>query len=250
MLPLRLPGALRAAAGCRAAAWLLAALIACLSLGAPPLLAEVAVPALTTRVTDLTATFKAGERDALEGELAAIETRTGAQFAVLLVPTTQGEPIEQFALRVAEAWKLGRKGSDNGLLLLVAKNDRKVRIEVGYGLEGDIPDAIARRVIAETIAPRFQAGDFAGGVTAGVQRLAGRLESGTPQKAAPVRRASGVSADLPLALLVGLLVIGSVLRRLLGRVFGGLTTAGIAGGLALEAAECLRCCCVTGHALK
>lgn len=137
--------------------------------------AEVPVPALAARVTDLTGTLDAGQRVALESQLQDIEAHDGSQVAVLLVPTTQPEAIEQYALRVAEAWKLGRKGVDNGVLLLVAKHDRKVRIKVGYGLEGDIPDAVARWVIDETIAPRFKQGDFAGGITAGVRRLAGLI---------------------------------------------------------------------------
>ena len=147
--------------------------------------ADVAVPVLTARVTDLTGTLNTSQRNKLEGELQAIETRSSSQIAILMVPTTQPESIEQYAIRVVDAWKLGQKGKDNGLLLLVAKNDRKVRIEVGYGLEGVIPDAIARRVIDERITPRFKQGDFAGGLMTGIEQLASLIEGrSTVEKAA------------------------------------------------------------------
>ena len=145
----------------------------CLATGA---LAEVAVPALTARVTDLTGTLSAAQRNALEGELQAIEARGTNQIAVLMVPSTMPETIEQYSIRVVEAWKLGQKGKDNGLLVLVAKDDHKVRIEVGYGLEGVIPDVIARQVIDGLITPRFKQGDFAGGLTVGIQQLAFLIE--------------------------------------------------------------------------
>jgi uncharacterized membrane protein YgcG len=138
----------------------------------------VAVPRLQARVTDLTATLAASDTANLEDTLKELETRSGAQVAVLLVPTTQPETIEQYSIRVVEAWKLGRKDKDNGVLLLVAKNDRKVRIEVGYGLEGAIPDVTAFRIINEDITPRFKQGDFAGGIAAGVARIAALIEGG------------------------------------------------------------------------
>lgn len=147
-----------------------------------PARAEVPVPPLAARVTDQTGTLGAQQRAGLEAELQGLEARSGAQLAVLLVPTTQPESIEQYSIRVAEQWKLGRKGNDDGLLILVAKNDRKIRIEVGYGLEGTIPDVVAKRIIDETITPRFKQGDFAGGLHEGVQRLAGLIEG---RKAAP-----------------------------------------------------------------
>ncbi|HET6492660.1 MAG TPA: TPM domain-containing protein, partial [Burkholderiales bacterium] len=118
-----------------------------------PLHAEVAIPPLTARVTDLTGTLSAAQRTALEERLAAFEAKKGSQVAVLLVPTTQPETIEQYAIRVAEQWKLGRKGVDDGVLLLVAMQDRTVRIEVGYGLEGALPDATAKRIVEEYIVP-------------------------------------------------------------------------------------------------
>jgi uncharacterized protein len=133
--------------------------------------AQVAVPPLKARVTDLTATLNALQRDALERTLAEFEARKGAQIAVLMVPTTQPETIEQYAVRVQEAWKLGRKGVDDSVLLVVAKDDRKVKIETGYGLEGILPDAIAKRIIEEDIVPRFKAGDFYVGIRAGSGRI-------------------------------------------------------------------------------
>ena len=111
------------------------------------------IPPLSAHVTDLTQTLSAAEKDALEAKLADWEARTTNQLAVLIVPTTQPEPIEAYSLRVAEKWQIGRKGHDNGALLTVAKDDRKMRIEVGYGLEGTLTDATSRRIIAEDIAP-------------------------------------------------------------------------------------------------
>src|SRR6202020_1580583 len=133
--------------------------------------ADVAVPPLQARVTDLTATLSDAQRSALEQQLADFEKAKGSQIAVLLLPSTQPETIEQFGIRVADAWKLGRKGVDDGLILIVAKNDRRVRIEVGSGLEGAIPDAIANRIITETITPHFKLGDFDGGVEAGIDQI-------------------------------------------------------------------------------
>ena len=122
------------------------------------------VPALSARVTDLTGTLDAQQKQTLEGELAALEQRKGAQIAVLIVPTTQPEDIAQYALRVFDQWKLGRKGIDDGALLIVAKNDRRVRIEVARGLEAAVPDAAVARIIREYITPRFRAGDYFGGI--------------------------------------------------------------------------------------
>jgi len=148
-------------------------LLLCLALVAR---ADVPVPALSARVTDLTGTLSDSQRSALEGELQSIEARSTSQIAVLMVPTTKPEAIEQYSIRVVEAWKLGQKSKDNGVLVLVAKDDHKVRIEVGYGLEGSIPDAFARQVIDGLITPRFKAGDYAGALTAGVRQLAFLIE--------------------------------------------------------------------------
>ncbi len=115
----------------------------------------MAIPPLKTRVTDITGTLTDGQLAGLEAKLWDFEKRKGSQVAVLIVPTTQPEAIEQYSIRVFDQWKLGRKGVDDGILLLVAKDDRKLRIEVGRDLEGVIPDAIAKRIIVEAIAPRL-----------------------------------------------------------------------------------------------
>lgn len=191
--------------------------------------AEIAVPRLAARVTDLTGTLDANQRTSLEQSLAAFEARKGSQIAVLIVPTTAPETIEQYALRVAETWKLGRKGVDDGALLLVAKDDRALRIEVGYGLEGVMPDAIANRIIEEIIVPHFREGDFAGGIRAGVERMI-RLIDGEPLPAPAVRRDSNDAGALNILphILIFSVVGGAMLRALFGRFVG----AGIAGGAA------------------
>ena len=138
--------------------------------------AQVAVPPLKARVTDLTGTLNDEQQRALEAKLAAFEQRRGSQIAVLLVPTTQPETIEEYSMRVVQQWRLGRNGVDDGALLLVAKDDRALRIEVGYGLEGTLPDVTARRIVDEAIVPRFRSGDFAGGVDTGVDLMVRQIE--------------------------------------------------------------------------
>lgn len=189
--------------------------------------AQVAVPPLKTRVTDLTATLDAGARQSLEARLIDLEKAKGSQLAVLLVPTTQPEPIEAYALRVAEAWKLGRRGVDDGVLLLVAKDDRTLRIEVGYGLEGVIPDAVAKRVIEEIIVPRFKQGDFAGGIQAGVAAL-DTLVRGEPLPE-PKSTSSGLNLDDTLSMAaMFIFVVGGVLRALFGALLGALIAGSVA----------------------
>src|SRR3954451_16963727 len=129
--------------------------------------ADVAVPPLTGRVVDMTATLSSSDIASLDRTLKDFEARKGSQVAVLIVPTTKPERIEQSSLRVAEAWKIGRKKIDDGAILVVAKDDRKLRIEVGYGLEGALTDVTAKRIIDEVITPKFRSGDFAGGISAG-----------------------------------------------------------------------------------
>ncbi len=151
---------------------------------------------------------------------------------MLIVPTTQPEDIEQFGIRVAEAWKLGRKGVDDGAILIVAKNDRRVRIEVGYGLEGALPDAIASRIVAETITPHFKLGDFDGGVEAGVDQMISVVNGEPlPEPDKKWERHGGLGNMLPL-LLVVVFVASGVLRAMFGRLFGSIATGGLAGGLA------------------
>jgi uncharacterized protein len=191
------------------------------------------VPALAARVTDLTGTLSAAERSSIESKLEAFEARKGAQIAVLIVPTTQPEAIEQYSIRVVDAWKLGREKPDDGALLLVAKDDRALRIEVGRGLEGALTDLASNRIIDETVVPRFREGDFAGGISAGVDRMIGVVE-GEPLPE-PEQHwsegARGIGDALPI--LFGVVFFGSVvLRTLLGRALGSLATGGIAGGVA------------------
>lgn len=197
--------------------------------------ADVPVPELRARVTDQISLLPAERRAALEARLEAFERDKGSQVAVLIVATTQPETIEQYSIRVVDAWKLGREQPDDGVLLLVAQSDRALRIEVGRGLEGAIPDAIAKRVIEETIVPSFRAGDFAGGIEAGVEALLGLIQ-GEPLPAPPEPRQDFTGGDSPLIpLLFGVLVAGQFLRKLLGPLFAGLLVGavGFAGGLML-----------------
>jgi uncharacterized protein len=192
------------------------------------------IPPLSARVTDLTQTLAPAETAALEAKLADWEARTSNQLAVLVVPTTQPEPIESYALRVAEKWKIGRKGQDNGALFLIAKNDRKMRIEVGYGLEGTLTDVTARRIIAENVAPAFRENRFAAGINAGVDRMIAVVAEGKPlpppRTESARRPGSGFSLDtLLLILFVVVPVVGGVLRRMFGRLLGSTVGAGIVG---------------------
>ena len=195
--------------------------------------ADVAVPVLKSRVTDLTATLDAQQIAALEAKLAAFEQKKGSQIAVLLLPTTEPETIEQFGIRVADKWKIGRKGVDDGAILLIAKNDKRLRFEVGRGLEGVLPDAMAKRIIDEHIVPRFKQGDFAGGIDAGVERAI-KLIDGEPL---PPPKSSGNSSgsfDDNAGWAVILLVIFSgLLRWILGAFLGGAIVGVAAGAVAL-----------------
>jgi uncharacterized protein len=173
------------------------------------------VPALQARVTDLTATLDAGQRAALESDLAALEQRKGAQLAVLIVPTTAPEDIAAYAIRVQDQWKLGRRGVDDGVLLLVAKDDRRVRIEVARGLEGAIPDAAAARIIREYVTPRFREGDYAGGLRDAVGALT-TLIDGEPLPE-PWSGGEGGSDSLMSALIFGF-IAAIWARSLFGRV--------------------------------
>lgn len=191
--------------------------------------AQVAVPELSRRVTDLTQTLSAGQVAALEDRLAAFEARTGSQIAVLMVPTTQPEDIAQYAIRVADQWKIGREKIDDGVILIVARNDRKMRIEVGYGLEGAIPDAIAKRVIAEVMTPYFKTGDFSGGIDAGTKQLM-RLIEGESLPAPQARQRPGGAGENMLVILVLGFFLGSFFARMMGRgLASSLAGAGVAG---------------------
>ncbi|MHB1230961.1 MAG: TPM domain-containing protein [Burkholderiales bacterium] len=189
--------------------------------------AQVPVPPLTGRVTDQTATLTTAQKAALERTLQLFEARKGSQIAVLIVPTTAPETIEQYALRVAEQWKLGRKKVDDGVILVVAKADRALRIEVGYGLEGALNDATSKRIISEIITPRFKQGDFYGGITAGVDQII-RVIDGEPlpePKGQPAGGIADIQQYVPIIFLLAL-VVGGVLRSVLGRFPGALATGG------------------------
>jgi uncharacterized protein len=194
--------------------------------------AEVAVPPLTGRVVDLTGTLPSDVVAGQSQRLMEFERRKGSQIAVLIVPTTQPETIEQYSIRVAETWKIGRKKIDDGALLVIAKNDHKLRIEVGYGLEGALTDVTARRIIDEVIAPRFKSGDFAGGVAAGLTRMIGVID-GEPLPAPPPEASH--ASDPPWWLLNPFnpftiffaFVVGAISRSLLGRVAGSVLSGGV-----------------------
>jgi len=191
------------------------------------------VPPLAARVVDQTATLSADQRARLETKLAAFEGRKGAQIAVLIVASVAPETIEQYALRVVESWKLGRKGVDDGALLLVAKQDRKLRIEVGYGLEGALNDATAKRIVSETISPRFKDGDFYAGIDDGVDAMI-KVIGGEPLPP-PKARSSGAGVDFETLLFVGFVlvfVVGGVLRAIFGRFLGAGVIGVVAGIIA------------------
>lgn len=191
--------------------------------------AQAPVPAPTGHVTDQTGTLSDEQKASLEQTLAAFEARKGSQLAVLIVRTTAPEVIEQFALRVADQWKLGRRKVDDGAILVVAKDDRALRIEVGYGLEGALNDATCKRIISEIIVPRFQQQDYGGGITAGVDRMI-RVIDGEALPAPQLGPAAGDAGDIasyiPLILIVAM-ALGGLLRAMLGRLPGALATGGV-----------------------
>ena len=195
--------------------------------------AQVPVPPLAGHVTDQTRTLTAEQTATLEQTLTAFEARKGSQLAVLIVATTKPEEVEQFALRVAEKWKLGRKKVDDGAILVVAKDDRAVRIEVGYGLEGALNDLTSKRIISETILPRFKAQDFYGGITAGVGQMISVVD-GEPlpePSNAPTRGIGNVQQYAPVLFILAL-AVGGVLRAALGKVPGSLVTGGVVAVIA------------------
>jgi uncharacterized protein len=210
--------------------------------------ADVAVPPLSGRVVDQTGTLSSADVASLTQTLKNLEARKGSQVAVLIVPTTAPETIEQFSIRVAEAWKIGRKKIDDGALLVVAKNDRKLRIEVGYGLEGALNDVTAKRIIDEVITPRFRNGDFAGGISAGIGRIVGVID-GEPLPAPAPRQSSGSSSSFdpfnPFVLFA-IFVVGAILRTTLGRLIGSVTTGGVVAALAWFIAASLAASVIIG----
>jgi uncharacterized protein len=198
------------------------------------------VPKLAARVTDLTGTLTAEQQTALEQKLAAFEAAKGSQLAVLMVPTTQPEDIFQYSFRVADQWKLGRgtvggQRVDDGALLVIAKNDRHVWIQVGYGLEGVLTDAMCRRIVDETITPEFRQGNFYGGIDAGLDRMM-RLVQGEelppPEQGWQSGRTPGRHPSLLPELLFAVLIGSVVLRGIFGRTLGSVFTAAGAAALA------------------
>jgi len=213
---------------------------------APVTPGETAVPPVA-RVTDLTSTLTSAQIQALEQTLQAFEARKGSQIAVLIVPTTQPETVEQYGIRVADRWKLGRKGIDDAAILIVAKNDRTLRIEVGYGLEGALNDARSQRIISEVIVPRFREGDFAGGIHDGVDRMI-RVVEGEPLPE-PTPNSAPAGPELRHYALVALLFalfLGGILRSLLGRVPGAFVSGGLLGYLAWLVAGVLSVAVISG----
>jgi uncharacterized protein len=190
------------------------------------------VPPLTGRVVDTTNTLSASDIATQSSRLQDLQRRKGSQIAVLIVPTTAPETIEQFSIRAAETWKIGRKKIDDGALLVVARNDHKLRIEVGYGLEGALTDVTARRIIDETIVPRFKSNDFAGGIAAGLTRMIGVID-GEPLPAPPPEASHGPDTDwnafssfLPVAIF-GSLFVGGFLRAMFGSLLGSAVAGGV-----------------------
>jgi uncharacterized protein len=199
-------------------------------------IAEVAVPPLTGRVVDQTGTLTSGYIETLNQRIRSFEQRKGSQIAVLIVPTTQPETIEQYSIRAAEAWKIGRRKIDDGALLVIAKNDHKLRIEVGYGLEGALTDVTSRRIIDEVIVPRFKTGDFAGGISEGLTRMIGvidgeRLPPPAPEAShGPGPDWNELSSFLPFSIF-GALFVGGFLRSLFGSLMGSAVAGGVVGAI-------------------
>ncbi|HEY5000048.1 MAG TPA: TPM domain-containing protein [Usitatibacter sp.] len=198
---------------------------------APP--GAVPVPKLAAHVTDLTATLTASERDAIEAKLRAFEAARGSQVAILLVPTIGSETLEEFAGRVTDEWKLGRKGVDDGVLFVIAKQERKLRIQTGRGVQGTLTDALSKRIVADIVAPHFRTGDFAGGIDAGADAIMKAIEGeDLPLPSQPTQGKVDSMSSISNLLIFGLFlipVIGMVLRGIAGRFFGAALTSGIAG---------------------
>jgi uncharacterized protein len=228
--------------------WLLACLLLTPALRAQ---AVLPVPALSGRVVDVTGTLSAAQVQSLDARLSAFEASSGAQIVVLMVASTQPEDIASFGNRVASAWKIGRKDIGDGLLVIVAKDDRKLRIEVARALEGAIPDLAAKRVIDQAITPRFKQGDFAGGLDAGVEQLMALIRGEAqpaPAQELPRTHAGFQWMDLAVFLFFGVLVGGNMARRWLGNRLGAAVTGGAAGVVAMVVTASLFVAVVSGIA--
>jgi uncharacterized protein len=185
--------------------------------------AQTALPSTGAHVTDLTNTLTADQKDFLEKQLWDFEKIKGSQVIVVIIPTTGDEAIEQYSIRLADALKVGRKGIDDGAILLIAKDDHAVRIEVGYGLEGVLTDYACKKIIESYITPHFREGDFYGGIRTGVDAIVGLIqgEQLPPPKVSKKPNVS-ISGILPI-----LLIIGFFLRTFFGRIVGGFLTSGV-----------------------
>jgi uncharacterized protein len=193
--------------------------------------AEQVVPNLEQRVTDLTATLTAQQKAALEQHLQTFEQQKGTQIAILIVASTQPEDIAQYSIRVVEQWRLGRKGVDDGILMLLAKDDRATRIEVGYGLEGVVSDVLAKRIIENIMIPYFRKGDYVAGINAGVDSLIGLIQGEPlPIPASPNAVNGPLNQYFPFLFLLAI-AGGGILRAVLGRFLGGLVNGGVVGVL-------------------
>jgi uncharacterized protein len=198
--------------------------------------ALLAVPALTASVLDTTGTLTDPQTKALQEKLAAFERNSGAQIVILLVPSTQPEDIASYANRVANTWKVGRKGVGDGLLVIVAKSDHKIRIEVAKSLEGAIPDLAAKQVIDDTLTPRFRQADFVGGLDSAVDQLMARIngEALSTPAVSHERTASDFQwPDLAFVLFIAVPMVGGIARRIMGRNLGSIATGSGIGLIAL-----------------
>ncbi len=201
-------------------------------LGIGAAVADQTVPSLSARVTDLTSTLSSEQMGVLEKRLAQMEAEKGSQFAILLVPTTEPETIEQYSLRVVERWKLGRKGVDDGVLLLLAMEDRAMRIEVGYGLEGALTDALSSRIIREILTPELRAGRPFEAISGAVDAIEKVLRGEELPPPIAGRNSQNSSESDPIGFILILpFILGSVLRNLLGRPIAGVATFGVAAAV-------------------
>lgn len=195
------------------------------------------IPAYSSRVVDTIGLLQPDERARLEQKLQAFEERKGSQVAVLIVDTTQPEEIEQYSIRVADAWKPGREGVDDGAILVIAKQDRRMRVEVGRGLEGALTDLVSRRVVDETVRPAFRAGEFGAGIDAGVDRMIGVID-GEPLPPADPKWSGGEGPSAPwpvIAVLGGMLLVSILVSIAKGRGIKAISTSGVMGVMALLA---------------
>jgi uncharacterized protein len=175
------------------------------------------VPPLRARVNDYAKVITADQTRKLEDQLAQFERETGHQVAILTVPSLEGDSLEDFSIRVAENWKIGKKGFDNGVILIVVPKDRRLRLEVGYGLEGILPDAVANQIISQYIIPRFRVGDFSSGIVAGIDAVLKVIRREPLPEAARQKPSnpsgSGFGSLTGLVLLLGLIAVMSVVSN-------------------------------------